>query len=157
VDLLTAIQLSALEAVERPTHEACWRRVARAYSKKFHTPLHMVDELPDEVVLQAFYEDMYSEMDPKERDAEVEALLETDEQRKERATKKDADLASVSSLLEDAALLEAIKVVGGKKSPPKTGAPPKVDATPGVDGAPSKSMLSQMRDVPPDIAMFFGE
>ena len=157
MDLHTAIQLSAMKAVERPDREAHWRHVSRVYSQKFNTPLHVVEDLPEEVVLTHFYEDLYFGMEPKERDAEIAALLETEEQRKERLSKKDTDAAAASAILNDAALLEAIKVVGKKKGSSKTEAPPKVDATPGVDGAPSKSMLSQMREIPQEIEMLFGE
>ena len=158
MDLLTAIQLASMKAAEQPDHSACLRRVFRSYSKTFHTPLHTVEELPVEVVLTAYYEELYSEMDPKDRELEIAALLETEEQRKSRVAKKDSDAAAVSSILNDAALLEAIKVVGKKKNTaPKIGDPQKVDPTPGADGTPSKSTLSLMREIPPDIAMIFGE
>lgn len=154
MDLLTAIQLSAMKAVEQPDHEACLRRVFRSYSKTFHTPLHIVEELPEEVVLQAYYEELYSEMKPEDRELEIEALLETDEQRAERQTKKDSEAAAVAALVSDTALLEAIKVVGRKKVAPKTGP----TAVPAPTGAPpTKTTLSQLQVIPEDIAMVFSE
>lgn len=64
------------------------RKIFRAYSEKWNTPLPQVEALPLEDVLIHFYEDLFEQMDEKELEAQVtEALLDPDDvaaaQRKE--------------------------------------------------------------------------
>lgn len=65
-----AIRLAALQVVfdshrkkpKEPDPEYFLRRVFRAYSKKFFTPLHEVEELPLDDVLQHFWEEHFEEV-----------------------------------------------------------------------------------------------
>lgn len=51
------------------------RRIFREYSKKFHTPLHVVYDLPLEFVFQAWLEEFYE--DQKEDSLRAEAIVAT--------------------------------------------------------------------------------
>lgn len=51
------------------------RYIFRWYSVTFHTPLHVVEQLPIEDILQHYYETQYEELDPVQRKTEIEHLL----------------------------------------------------------------------------------
>jgi len=86
-----ALKLLALRAVMKPDAEAQYRSICRWYSKTFHTPLHAVDELPEEDVLTAYFEDRYEDMEEAEREDALKSLLESKEDRKARQRAKDAE------------------------------------------------------------------
>lgn len=88
-----AIRINALYEVLKPSTNYYFRRVARWYSKTFHTPLYMTYKLPIEHILQEFYEERYENMEEEDRNAEVSDLVETDEQKRERLLIEDADKA----------------------------------------------------------------
>jgi hypothetical protein len=73
-----------MHAIVNPDKAAWFRRIQRAYSKKYSTPLPVVQDLPAEEVLQAYYEGAFEEMDDEEREEYIDFLTETDEQRAER-------------------------------------------------------------------------
>ena len=56
MDIFEAVKLNALESVVNPDSEYYLRFMFRWYSKTFHTPLHMVPDLPLVEVLTAYYE-----------------------------------------------------------------------------------------------------
>jgi len=87
------LQLLALRAVMKPDGEARLRGICRWYSKTYNTPLHMVEDLPEDEVLTAYFETIYEEMDDEDRTRILEQLLETDEQKRERQRAKDAEEA----------------------------------------------------------------
>lgn len=60
------------------------RRIFRWYSERFHTPLHLVEDIPLTDILQAFFEVQYEELDPEERHNLAIHLLETPEERAQR-------------------------------------------------------------------------
>jgi hypothetical protein len=72
-DLLEHAELLAINAAISPTAESIYRMKCRAYSQQFHTPLHLVYELDQAIVLQALYEDKYH---PSVVEEELEELLE---------------------------------------------------------------------------------
>jgi hypothetical protein len=73
-DILELAELKAIESAISPTMETIWRMRARDYSQKFFTPLHIVlNELNPMMVLQALYEDKYPPSIVKD---ELEELLE---------------------------------------------------------------------------------
>lgn len=88
-----ALQLLALRAVEKPDGEARLRGICRWYSKTFHTPLHVVEELDEDDVLTAYFESIYEEMEESERQDIMRQLLETDEQKAARARARDEEAA----------------------------------------------------------------
>ena len=86
-----ALKLLALRAVMKPDGEAHYKSICRWYSKTFHTPLHTVDELPEEDVLTAYFEDRYEDMEEAEREDALRGLLESEEDRRARQRAKDAE------------------------------------------------------------------
>jgi hypothetical protein len=102
VDDLHAIALAALRAVIDEDPEYRMRRIMRWYSREFHTPLHVVEELPTEDVLQAFFECQFESLSEKRRLKRAAELTETDEERAEREEQarkeEDADEDFMSAL-----------------------------------------------------------
>ena len=73
-ELFKLTQLRAINLALEPSAESIWRMRAREYSKKFHTPLHIVlNELDPVFVLQELSEDLYS---PSIVDEELEELMD---------------------------------------------------------------------------------
>lgn len=93
MDRFKALRLLAIKAVLEPDNEAHLRHVFRWYSKTFHTPLHIVETLDEDDVLQAFYESWFEDMNEDDREKELAELLETETQRRERLRKLDAERA----------------------------------------------------------------
>jgi hypothetical protein len=58
VDVYRAIRVHAYADVVagKPTHDYSLRSIFRWYSEKFHTPLHLVEDLPVYDVMQHYYE-----------------------------------------------------------------------------------------------------
>jgi hypothetical protein len=63
MEFYEAVRLNALHAVHNKDDDYYLRFIFRWYSKTFHTPLHMVDDLPLIDVITAYYEEMYEKMD----------------------------------------------------------------------------------------------
>jgi hypothetical protein len=81
-------------AVLNPDRQAWLRHVCRQYSVTFHTPLHVVSELPVEQVLQAWFEHIFDEMPEQQRSEYAEVLSESEEEREKRlAAEKAAEEA----------------------------------------------------------------
>lgn len=57
--LFLAAQVRALKAVESPSYEDTFRRIQRWYSEKYHVDITRMDTIPDEEVLQAWFEDRF--------------------------------------------------------------------------------------------------
>jgi hypothetical protein len=91
MNLYLAIQLEAMRAVRKQDSEYSMRSIRRWYSREFHTPLVDVADIPDEDVLQAFFEDKYDSMEEADREVEVARLLETEEERLLKAREKDEE------------------------------------------------------------------
>lgn len=73
-DLFELAQIRAIEAAISPNAESIYRIRCRDYSQRFHTPLHMVmNELDPMIVLQTLYEDKYT---PASVEEELEELIE---------------------------------------------------------------------------------
>jgi len=89
VSAFEAIQCRALLGVLKPDQDAWLRHVLRTYSKVFHTPLHVVQDLPPEDVLLAYYEEAFEQMDEEAREEFLERLTETEAQRKERESQEE--------------------------------------------------------------------
>lgn len=70
-ELVEHCQAEALANKISPTNESLWRHFCRSYSKKFHTPLHIVEELEPLAVLQAVYEDGMSDFDVEDNIEDV--------------------------------------------------------------------------------------
>lgn len=82
MDPFLALRIRALGNVLQPDNAFRIRRVFRWYSHRFHTPLHLVEELPTDAVLQTYYEWLYDEhMDHDDVIDEARELLKSEEER----------------------------------------------------------------------------
>ena len=77
------------------------RKILREYSKKFHTPLHEVYELPIEHVLRAYYEEVFEDLEDKDLEDEARELSQTEEEAKRDRERKDVEDVEVFRDLED--------------------------------------------------------
>lgn len=100
MDLFKALQLVCIKSVTQPDGEYKLRRILRWYSKTFYTPLHIVETLPLENILIAYFESIYEEMEEEERQEHIQLLLETDEQRKARLENEEKERLSAQDFLE---------------------------------------------------------
>ena len=86
--LSKSLRIIALKSVLDPDVDYFHRHVFRWYSKQFHTPLHIVDSLPLEDVLMAYYESRYEDLagdeDRTRLIEELQELTETDAERWKR-------------------------------------------------------------------------
>jgi len=62
-ELLEFCQVEAIANRVKPTEDSVWRALCRTYSKKFHTPLHLVLEMDPEHVVLNVYEEQTEDMD----------------------------------------------------------------------------------------------
>lgn len=86
-----ALRLQALKTVLDPDDEYRIRHIFRWYSQRFHTPLHEVYDLPQDDILEAFYESTYEEMNENERQSELQDLLMTEEEEKALQRSRDVE------------------------------------------------------------------
>ena len=100
MDLYEALRLRAIRAVQKPDEGAYLRYIHRWYSRTFHTPLHVVEELDPVDVLTAFYEQTYEDMEEADREREIGELLETPVERRERLIAKDIERAEAFEFAE---------------------------------------------------------
>jgi hypothetical protein len=145
VDFYQAIKTKALLAVLAPDLEAHVRHVQRFYSKTFHVPLRQVQDLSDEEVFQAYYEEVFEQMSPEERQEYIDELTETPEERaaREKVEKK-------VEVVDDEFYkkLNAEVQTGQRKGPPKG----RVKLKP-----PEPVLLPPPPEPLPDISMKFGD
>ena len=81
----------AMHGVVNGTGEYNIRYIFRWYSKEFHTPLHVVETIPMEDILQNYFECNYERMSEFERKLEIERLLMSDEELQAQKIKEDAE------------------------------------------------------------------
>ncbi len=85
MDSVEAIRIRALlDVIESQDFLYHYRRVCRWYSKTFFTPLHEVEELPMDYVLQQFFETQFEDMKAPERKKLAIELTETEKEKKKR-------------------------------------------------------------------------
>lgn len=101
MDWLRFLRLIALRnVVVGRDQSAHWRKVARWYSKTFATPLHVVDELPEFDVWQAYLEDRADGLDDAEIHKEIEDVLNPNSEL-EQGLQKSLDNAALDKLVEE--------------------------------------------------------
>jgi hypothetical protein len=98
-DPILAIRRAAMLAVHREPVEYKVREIQRWYSETFHTPLEAVEEMDFERVALHYFERMYRDMTPEEREDEMRTLSETEEQRLDRLRREEADKVSDEDFL----------------------------------------------------------
>lgn len=164
MDLLGAIRQCALAEVvaEESSADYRLRRIFRWYSAKFYTPLHVVEELPLQHVLQHFYEcqyeGKYEDNELEELEYERIVLTETDDQRKERlareAKKREEDEAFMRSVAaEEAAKAKPVGPKDGESGLPT--AVPTAQRLPTAVKSDLADKLPERLEIPPDISMRF--
>lgn len=94
-----SLRILALQATRHPDRGAQFRRIARWYSQTFATPLHEVFDLPEDFILQHYYEHHYEGLDDDEWRQEVLDAVETPA---ERAARLQAEAAADVNLLKKA-------------------------------------------------------
>ena len=72
---LRDLRLLAMHAVVKESGDYNLRYIFRWYSRTFHTPLHVVENLPIDDILQHYYEVEYENLTDPERVTEIEHLL----------------------------------------------------------------------------------
>ena len=112
--------------LDKPDFDAQWRRVSRWYSKTFATPLHLVDDLPRLDVLQAYYEDLYENLEDDKLHLELEELLKPVDE-----LQKALDKSKGESDMDDLEKLVKAENAKAKKSPkdPKVAAKEMIKVT----------------------------
>lgn len=98
MDIVRALRLVALRNVlipDKADEDYGIRRIMRWYSKTFHTPLHVVEDLPLDDILLAYWEEHYEELSDAELYQHKEDLFTTEEQR--RQARKKVDLADADA------------------------------------------------------------
>lgn len=103
MDLFRSLQLIALKDVAcTPTPDFRWRQICRYYSKTFNTPLDkVVYELDPYDVAQAYYEDIYEDMEINERLEVIVQAVKSDEQIKEDELKQSEDSLATDKFAKD--------------------------------------------------------
>lgn len=103
-----ALRILALKEAlsEEPSHDYFIRKVFRWYSKTFSTPLHQVYNLPLFDVMQAYYEEIYSnladEKDSPDFHEELSNLSKTEAELEKDRLEKDKEEAESYKLIKSA-------------------------------------------------------
>lgn len=159
MDYFSALRLQALAAIQKPDEAANRRYIYRWYSKTFHTPLHIVEELDPEDVYTAFYESTYEDMTDVERETEIRELLETPEEKAAKRRQKDLERAEMFEFAQYTAEEERRKEEKKRltdldvkqkqkfvvRETPETSLPKPKPATP----------MKDLKELPPNIEMKF--
>jgi len=139
VSLAEDIQILAFHEVMADTPEYRVRYLHRWYSKEYHIPLNLVKNIPLPEILQDFWETRYENMDEHDRDDERVRLLETEDERRLRMFREDAEKAEGDALLAEVEAAAAkvpkkiddLKIPGEKPVPTRpVGPDPSLDSMP---------------------------
>jgi len=168
MDLGQAIKLIALRNVIRSDAHYGYRYICRWYSEKFSTPLHMVETLPISEVLLAYYECHYENLKEEERQKELEELLETEDERRDRELKENLEevereeFAKITEAEEErrakkkavVAAKKKIETVVDPRAPRPLRAAPREEPDLPIVKVPRQETL---KELPPDIKIKFVE
>lgn len=97
------LRLQAMHDVVREPEVYNLRHIFRWYSQTFHTPLHLVEHLPIQDILQHYYETQYEDLDPIQRRTEIEYLLLSPAVLQIRRMEEDAEDAEAWEFAQQAA------------------------------------------------------
>lgn len=157
--------LSLRHVIKENDLDYTMRRIYRWYSKTFHTPLHVVEDLPVEFILQNYWEAQYEDMDDQSLDHEVKTLTKTpeetraedkawDEQQAEEvefAKMAGTDIGKKDGKIAD---LKPIPIKG--LVPESQTQQSSTEMTMEKIGAVTE-ILNNIKELPPDVHMTFGE
>lgn len=108
------VRLNAMKSVKNPDDEYYTRFVFRWYSKTFHTPLHMVADIPMVDILTAYYEEMFENMEPDQLETEGRKMCMTPEEWAEKLRKEEEEeLAFMDSFMASGGI-EGVKLPNQK-------------------------------------------
>jgi hypothetical protein len=115
MDIFEAVKINALQSVVNPDSDYYLRFMFRWYSKTFHTPLHVVPDLPLIDVLTAYYENMYENM--KEEDLYEEKLRSsmTPEEWADKLKQEEMDDLAFLEAFQSKKKVEDVRLREGKK------------------------------------------
>jgi len=82
------------------------RSIRRWFSKNFHTPYPVVEDMPDEEVLQHYFEEQYGDLKLPDLRELAEEVLFSPEEREKRKAQKEEDMDAF--LEQEAAKLPAV-------------------------------------------------
>lgn len=150
MDLYEALMAKALRSVMKPDHDAFLRHVKRFVSKTFHTSLSAVEDLDEEELLTAYYEETFEQMSDEDREDLYDRLTETDEERAVRERKERAAETKDDEFFDN---LNREVASGTIRGPPKE--KPKLHRFSKPVPRPVKE--EKPPPPPPDIHMSFGE
>ncbi len=99
-DPILAVRRAAMVAVHRDTVEYRLREIQRWFSETFSTPLEAVECMAVEEVCMHYFERLYRDMPPEEREDELRELMLTEAQRIEKLRRDEADKLSDADFLQ---------------------------------------------------------
>jgi hypothetical protein len=105
-EIIPHLRTLALHSVAKGTYEYHLRHIMRWYSEKFHTPLHMVEDLPLEDILSTFFECEYEDLDEEKLEYELHQALMSPEKLSRLRRQEDADEADMAEYAREAQVLE---------------------------------------------------
>lgn len=89
-DYILSLERIAMARVISDSYEDVMRRIRRWYARHYYTPLHLVENKPDEEVLIEYFEHNFEEMNEEERSSKIKELSLTKEQKQEKAVDEDS-------------------------------------------------------------------
>lgn len=123
-DYVRQLKLIAMSNVVDQPSEYAIRQIFRWYSERFHTPLHLVEDLQFEDVLQTYFECQFEEMDEGTRHATIQKLTISPEQLAHARKSEDAEDADQWEFAREAEQQEKEKEA---TQPPQQNKLPKAD------------------------------
>ncbi len=152
--LFESVQLLALASIKKPDGNYFIRRICRWYSREFSTPLHEVEALPLDYVLQNYFESIYEELEEEDFDKRVAEVLESPEQKKMRKTEQELEEMEYEEFAQftaDQAKMEAQQ----KEKDGLANVPIQPQAAPFQLGQSRESALPKPSATPPSVRMEF--
>lgn len=155
MDVYEAIRIKALRDVVKKDDMAAMRRVFRWYSHEYHTPLHIVEDLPIEHVLLTYWENHYEDLDDSQLEKEVAEAVKTEEEKRREELEYDARLADTVEFNQHVSKNLPSKIADIKTEPPKGPMVPDLQTQQPLQIEQEKVLLSEIKELPPDIHMKF--
>lgn len=110
MDYFESLKLIALDNVIHEKGDYGLRHVFRWYSREFHTPLHVVENLPLEDIMTHYFECQYEDMEDHHRQEEIRNLLQTEEEKQRIKYERDLDRYNDIEYAKNTAKKEAARI-----------------------------------------------
>lgn len=143
MDFVEAVRVIALRDVantrrDPPQGDSAYlmRTIRRWYSREFATPLSDVEDLPDEEVLQHYFECKFEALEPRDLDEEITDAVMAPEERAKRdrgAAAEDVDMHRFAEEVRAEEEARRKKQAETPKEPPKSAGIPEIDMNFGSD------------------------